>query len=380
MTMSEPLRLIFASDLHLGIRSIDQKEMADAFADAFFPILPETDIMFLNGDFFDTLVLFDNYGFDPVYEVIMGLFRLCDMHNVTLRVLQGTFTHDRKQCERFITFYKNNKFTFDFKFMGTIELEEITRGDRSIRVMYVPDDLPFKSSDEIVSVIKDRMVERGWDELDYGCMHGFFDFTYPKAISQENCIVFRESQFPFIKKMIDVGHVHQHRISGKVVSNGSFDRLNHGDEDPKGYVKVLDYPDKYKAQFIENKNSAIFSTLYFKDNPDTDIIRTKIIEYLSSITTYRTISLRIVIESSELGKAIKAWLGEHYPKVKCTIKTEVDSKSQNFSLMSSVVVTKKERLVAPTPKTIASFIRVHIPEDYDLTIEKIDEYLSTPPT
>ena len=370
-----PLRLLFSSDHHFGAPTINQEEMTDAFSKTIFPLLSETDVFFINGDFFDTLVIFDNHGFDPIYDSILKLFSLCDQYKVTLRILQGTWMHDRNQLRRFVAFYRNSGYTFNFKFIEGIELETILIHYKSLRIMYVPDDLPFKSSGDVVDVITSKMTDIGWDYIDYGCMHGFFDFTFPERISQENRIVYKESQFPFVRKMIDVGHVHQHRIRGKVISNGSFDRLCFGDEDPKGCVRVLDYSDYYTAHFVQNKDAAIFNTLVFTKEDDTETIRTKIKKHLDNINSTRKISLRFIVDILEHREAIKSWMKDVYPDVRCVLKKSGDAEDRPTMIVSSDLFVPIEKRVSPTPKTISTFVRAHISEDYVLTTDAIDNYL-----
>lgn len=374
-TMTDPIRMLFGSDFHFGVPTMDQEDMADAFASTIFPMIPDTDIVFINGDFFDTLVIFDNHGFDPIYTTILRLFQLCEQHQVALRVLQGTWTHDRNQCKRFEAFYRNSHATFDFKFVDGISFDTIQVRDRTLKFMYVQDDLPYKSSDEVVAVIQDRLLERGWDSVDYGCMHGFFDFTFPKNVSQDNVIVFREDQFPFVTKLIDVGHVHQHRIEGKVISNGSFDRLVFGDEDPKGCIRVLDYPDHYTAQFVQNKKAAVFDTLVFGSEDTTETIRDRISAHIAGLATERKISFRFIVDSTEQYEAIKTWMRETHPDIRCARKKSSDKAEGHLMIPSSSLIAPMEKRIAPTRATIATFIRNHIPEDYVLTIEEIETYL-----
>lgn len=374
---NDPIRLLFVSDIHFGIRSVSQEEMTKAFCDTVFPLLPEIDIFFINGDFFDTLVIFDNHGFDPIYDTILNLFRICEEYKVTLRVLQGTWGHDRNQCRRFLPFYRNGGFTFNFKYFGTIDLEEITIRDRSLKISYIPDSLPFKKSDDIVEVLTDKMKDCGWDYLDYVCAHGFFDFTFPKNVSQNNVIVYTESQFPFVRKAIDVGHVHDYRISGKVISNGSFDRLVAGDEDPKGCIKILDYPDHYTAHFIENKDAAIIDTIIFTKDDTTETIIEKVRNHIASLSTKRKISLRFIVDVAEHRDAIKSWMQEVYPDVRCSIKRMEDIKEKSSVKPTSVLITTIEKKIAPTPATIAPFIRSHMPEDYILSIDEIEKYIES---
>ena len=379
MTMTDPIRILFASDLHFGIQSVNQEEMATAFQKTIFPLIPETDIFCINGDFFDTLVIFDNHGFDPIYDTILRLFTLCETHKVTLRILQGTWTHDRNQCKRFEAFHRNHHGTFDFKFVDGISFETITIRDRSLRFLHVQDDLPYSSSEDVVETIQEKMREKGWDYVDYACMHGFFDFTFPKNVSQDNVIVFREDQFPFVRKLIDVGHVHQYRVSGKVISNGSFDRLVFGDEDPKGCIQVLDYSDHYTAQFIKNRAAAVYDTLIFTDEDTTETIRDRIDGHIAFLSTSRKISLRFLVDSTEQYEVIKTWMKEKHPEVRHVRKKPGDKKDgQVLMIPPSSLIAQTEKRMAPTRATIASFIKNHIAEDYPLSIAEIETYLEPP--
>lgn len=375
---TDQISILCVSDIHFGHSDISQSDMADAFCETLFPVLKTVDICFINGDFFDTLVSFDNHEFDPIYDTILMMFHMCEKYKVKLRVLQGTWSHDRNQCKRFTTFYKNNHFTFDFKVVDTIELEEIPFNERALRFFYIPDDLPFKSSSDIVDVLKNKMVEKDWDYVDYGCMHGFFDFTFPRGVSQDNVIVFKESQFPFVKKAIDVGHVHQHRISGNVFSNGSFDRLCHGEEDLKGCILFKDTPQSYTAQFIENKLAAVYKTLTVPDEIDTETLSSFIDSQVGAIDSNRRVSIRFVVNSSEIYEAIKTWMKEKYPKVKITRKKSNDKSDTVAMLLSSTsFASTREKKIAPTRKTLSSFIRNHIPEENDITIERIEMHLES---
>lgn len=373
--MTDPVRMLMVSDLHFGKPSINQEEMTTAFQNTLFPLLSDTDILFINGDFYDTLVIFDNHGFDPIYDTILKLFALCDQHKVILRILQGTHTHDRNQCKRFEVFYRNSGYSFDFKFVDGITLEEIYVVNRDLRFLYLQDDLPFKSSSLILDAVKDKMIDVGWDHVDYGCMHGFFDFTCGN-MPHENTVVYKEDQFPFVRKMIDVGHVHHHLVQGKVISNGSFDRLEYAQEEPKGLVRVLDYPDHYTAQFIENKEAAVYNSLVILKTDTTETIVDKIKTHLAKIVTNRRISLRFIIESAEHRDAIKTFMKDGYPEVSIKFKKAGEAE-EKLMISASELFTPAQKRVAPTPKTIATFIKHQLSDDYPLSVDEIDRYLQS---
>ena len=365
------------SDFHFGIPGVDQEEMAAAFAKTIFPLLKDTDILFINGDFFDGPVSFDNPMFDPIYDVIISLLTLCETYGIKLRILQGTWMHDRAQLKRITGFYTHGGFTFDYKLIETVELEEIVFSHRSLKVLYLPDDLPFKSSQDILDVVLDKKAALGWDQIDYVCLHGFMDFTFPKVLSRDNAVVYSEDQFPFVKKLIDAGHVHEHRIVGNAISNGSFDRLVAGDENPKGCIQIDDYPDHYTARFVENTYSAIYDTLIFGDDMSTQDICHQISTHIASLNTERMISLRFIIERSDLKDAIKAWMRETYPKIRLNIKKQSETSDKPVMVPQSALFVTFEREIAPTPKTLPTFIRNHIPEDVVLSVDRIETHLSS---
>lgn len=370
------ISILFASDIHFGNYTIDQCELADAFATTIFPLIPDADIFFLNGDFFDREVNFDSCSFDPIYDTIINLFALCERNQTKLRVLQGTWTHDRGQLKRFEVFYRNHRCSFDFKYIDSIELERIVFKDRELKVFYVPDDLAFQNSSDIVEVVKDKMRERGWDSVDYGCMHGFFDFTFPKNISQENRIVFNKEQFPFVKKIINVGHVHQYRSDDFVYSNGSFGRDTHGDEDPKGCIYVSDHPDRYVAKFIENKKANVFDTLVVPTDFDTTDIVKLIKDHLSKLDLTRQIYLRFITDQQEQYEAIKAWMRENHPTIKIVKKKTTDKDDgQSMPIVSSLLIKPLKR-AAPTRQTISACIKSHLNSDDPLTVDEIEARLN----
>ena len=374
MNGDNKISILMGSDFHFGSKRSSSHEMAFAFAETIFPLLPTTNLFNLNGDFFDDILSFDHLGFDPIHRVVMQLFQLCERYNVTVRLLQGTWTHDRTQCKRIVEFYESGNYTFNFKFIDKIEIEEIAFKERALRFCYVPDNMPFTNSTGIIEVIKDLMMTRGWDNLDYACLHGFTDFTFPKVLNKATHVVYEEHQFDFITKLIDVGHVHQHRAVGKMVSNGSFDRLCHGEEEPKGLVQIDDYPSSWTLRFIHNKHPAIFNTVKIPLGAETQDVSKIIDDHMVTINTVRRINLRFELFDLSLREAIQTYMGQNYPAVKVDIKKVGDKDEGHTRPVSSVIVPIKESNPIPTPETLSTFVKALLPTDVDLTLKQIDMY------
>lgn len=378
--MTDPIRIVVCSDIHFGCLSNDQEEMAEAFVKTIFPLLPETDMFHINGDLFDDVLHFDRNEFDPIYITFMALFNECAKHNVIFRLNQGTYSHDRNQCKRIASFYNSTFYgQFDFKFMDGIHFETVTIKGRDLRFLYVRDDLPYKSAEDAVDAIRAKMAELGWDYVDYAFVHGFFEFTFPNNVSREKRVVFTRNQFSFVRKVIDAGHVHQYRVDGNAISNGSFDRMSFGDEDPKGCIQILDYPDHYVAKFIENRFAAVYDTIEISPEEDTHQIRDKIQAHIAGLNTTRKISLRFLVKSQEQYHAIVTWMRETYPEIRISSKREKDKTEVDIPNRSTLLV-ESEVKPAPTPETLSvyvlSYIDEHFPnEEQPITIDKINTYI-----
>jgi DNA repair exonuclease SbcCD nuclease subunit len=192
-------------------------------------------------------------------------------------------------------------------------------------------------------------------------------------------VVFRESEFGFVRKMIDVGHVHQFRVVGKVASNGSFDRLVFGDEDPKGCLRVMDYPERYTAQFVENTNAAIFDTLTIPADYDTQDWQTMIRDHLSKRTSSRMRYFRLFLEDFSHRDALRQWVKSEYPDTAFKIE-KPKIKDQNAAILppTSELFTTLERRPAPTPSSIASHVSAWIETEFGqaMSEETVGRYLA----
>ena len=381
--MSEDPRctIVFVSDCHYGVPSRDVDEMADAFRKTIFPLLDTANVLFINGDFFDRLVEFDRHIFDPIYALVLELFQICEQKRLALRVMQGTFDHDRNQLKRFDAFYQGGKFTFDYQFHFHISVDTVPYPGGVLKIGYIPDNTPYLTAEENVAVLREKMAERGWDTLDYGCVHGFFEFTFPQNIKQGSQIVYKTKQFDFVEKMVDAGHVHQYRVCDHVVSNGSFDRAVFGDEDAKGCILVKDYPSKYVAQFVVNQYAGLLDTLAIASDAETDAIVKQIDSHVASRQPYVSLGLRFVVERSDQYDAISTYMKQAYPEIKIARK-KLDGKedSQIFTIPSDLVTEEMSERIAPTPQNIVQLILDHIAPEHRPSEHAIYTHLDlTPP-
>lgn len=255
------LNILTISDIHLGHQ---RNNAVDIIRNLNLAIgdnheTSELDIIFLAGDVFDRLLTFQEDCIPEITLWIERLLRICDKYNITLRVLEGTPSHDWKQSKNFEPIFSSMHFNCDFKYVDTLSIEYMDKF--KIHVLYVPDEWD-KDPDNTLQQVKNLLKDRNIEKVDFAVMHGNFEFQLPahiKKIPRHNS----KEYLNLVKHYIFIGHIHTFSNLDRIIAQGSFDRLSHGEEEPKGYVKaIVDLKtNERNFFFIENKNARIYKTI-----------------------------------------------------------------------------------------------------------------------
>lgn len=260
------LNTLTISDIHLGHRRNSASDMIAALNKA-IPDDHETsnlDIIFLAGDVFDGLLTFPE---DSVSEILLWferLLRICGKYQIILRVLEGTPSHDRGQSKNFEALHRSMHFDTDFKYVDTLSIEYIEKF--KIHVLYVPDEWD-KETENTLEQVKALMHERNLDKVDFAIMHGNFEYQLPSAA--KNAPRHNSQEYlNLVKHYIFIGHIHTFSCLDRIIAQGSFDRISHGEEEPKGYVKATVNLETNERNFffIENKDARIYKTIQLLTN------------------------------------------------------------------------------------------------------------------
>jgi DNA repair exonuclease SbcCD nuclease subunit len=256
------LHLAVISDIHLGHKRNSTSEIIANLRCA----IPddakssELNIIFLAGDVFDDLL---NLPDNDVLEIsgwISHLLYVCKKHDILLRILEGTPSHDWKQSQLFLMIEKITNSGADVKYITDLSIEYIERFD--INVLYVPDE--WDNPETTMVQVHQLLRAKGLEKVDYAIMHGQFEYQLPahvKAPKHDSA-----SYLAIVKELIFIGHVHLHSRYDRIIAQGSFDRLSHGEEGPKGHVRAIIYPDGRKdITFVENVNAKKFVTIKVND-------------------------------------------------------------------------------------------------------------------
>lgn len=263
---SKPINIISMSDQHLGHPKTKTKNIINAIKKTLFNSkeLKEADILILGGDWTHSLLSFSGETPGEIFRFMTSLLRWCVQHDIVVRVLKGTPSHDWDQNEWFIRANEEGNVGCDIKYFNTVCIERMDRF--GIDVLYVPDE--WRNGPEDAWEDVDRcMIELGIECVDVAVVHGTFEHHLPEHVKthKHSCSAYES----ITRYIVLIGHIHTHSICGKLATNGSFDRTAHGEEEPKGlqYVTLLPKGGT-KIRFVENKYATTFKTIFVID---TDI-------------------------------------------------------------------------------------------------------------
>lgn len=251
------LNLASLSDIHLNHPNTPTEFIIRNINRYVFPDTPETralDIIFIGGDVTDSLMDFASNNAVAYRKWVSSFLQYCKKYDIMVRIIEGTPLHDWGQSIIFVEENENHNIGCDLRYFKDIAIEHISRFN--IDVLYIPDEA--RPNTAITwGVVQSLLAERNLTKVDFAIMHGAFGYQLPNIEDIKDKIHSEENYTSIVRHYIFIGHVHQHRPNGKIIPNGSTDRLRHGEEDIKGHVRLC----KGHIEFIPNHGAMRYITL-----------------------------------------------------------------------------------------------------------------------
>lgn len=268
------IKYLVMSDLHLGHKTNDIDNMCkniNIFLNTNMSLIKDIKILFIAGDIFDSYIPSYTNTYLKITKLLISIVQWCQEYNIKLRVLEGTPSHDWKQASVISTIIKDFNINIDYKYIDKIEIEKIQ--DLGVNVLYVPDQIKPKGNDVYKDVLK-TLKENNLDKIDISIMHGQFHYQFPrlKLDSSHN----EEDYLNITKHYIHIGHIHSHSVKDRIIAQGSFDRIAHGEEEPKGCILAkINKNDNSKDEyiFLENKTAMKFVTKDYRNLTEEEFIK-----------------------------------------------------------------------------------------------------------
>lgn len=275
--MHEPRHFLFVSDVHLNHSRVPTEHILKNLRQVIFHdvAFSKLDAIFIGGDLFDQITQLPDEVVDPIELWGVELLRACAKHNVILRILEGTPSHDRGQSRIIAKLNRILNIGADCRYVETLSIERIDSLD--ITVLYVPDEWRLDPADTW-SDVQGLLSKHQLEQVDYAVMHGCFEFQLPPHL---NLPTHRSDLYlKIVKRYISIGHHHVPRFYKRIFAQGSFDRLAHGEEHPKGLVIVKDagHPELVgdEITFVENKGAMPHVTFKVDEGWDTETLNTQL--------------------------------------------------------------------------------------------------------
>lgn len=356
------LNIASISDIHLNHPNTPTEMIIRNLETHAFPDNAEThklNIIFIGGDVTDSLMDFASDNAIRYRKWVCSFLWMCAKNDIMVRIIEGTPLHDWKQSNIFIEENENNHIGCDVKYVTDIHIETIER--YGIDVLYIPDEIR-PTTQQTWQRVQELMDERKITKVDYAVMHGAFAYQLPDVESLKDKVHDEKDYLSIVRHYIFIGHVHQHRPKGRIVPNGSFDRLAHGEEDLKGHVRLM----KGNLEFVPNRGAMRYITLDVTELPTEEILAL-VDERLSGSKDKFKIRLRANRNDPAFG--ILRRLAEIYPfgefSVEC--KDKAKQRQERISTRSArtanLPVLTRDNLLSELTRAIDETLRSS--EDYD---------------
>jgi len=230
-------RYLFVSDVHLGHSRTHTWYITDTLNRQIFNVetMLDLDAIFIPGDLFDKLLNLPASEMDDINDWIERMLRLSKSTNTPIRILEGTPSHDWKQSKLITKLNEIYQIHADVQHYD--ELSIIDDKVLGITVGYVPDEWR-ESCDQTTVEFKELLATRGYSSVDMIVMHGMFEFQIPLAAAKSVSHFKEDVWEQWANWAIVIGHDHRHKRKGKITVPGSWERLAHNEEDPKGCLVV----------------------------------------------------------------------------------------------------------------------------------------------
>lgn len=358
------------NDIHLGhhltttehvLRSLrlalpDDKETKDL------------DVIWLAGDIFDRLLTYADECVFDINEWIHDLLRLCKTHDILLRILEGTPSHDNRQSRWFIELNETSGIGADVAYFDTVTIEYMERF--GIHVLYVPDE--YSATCEITkSIVQEKMDELNLTQVDFAIMHGCFPHQMPSGIDSRQ-LHDPEFYVSIVKEFIFIGHIHVKSQYKTIYAGGSLDRDKHDQEQPKGHLRYRKRKGVGTVFFRENKNAKKYITVNLKGLTESEAK-----EKLDELMTVMTAGdhLRIKLKKKDTNISVVSSFASRYPTIRWSYTELAVEETEDLMVDERNVITVTPIHRANIASLLLDRVAAKRPELFDTATALLTEVL-----
>ena len=364
-SLKQEFRMVSVSDLHFGNPRIDSEKLYLNLVKYFYPEVLKSHLVTINGDIYDQLLAVNSPGYYYITKFINDLFYYSDRYGIQIRLLHGTYSHDRDQLDILESLaWPNTRY----RIIKNIESEVITEfrckdnvlDNFELTVGYVPDNLPYREVQPVVKQLSDTLVLLGKDKLDLLIGHGTFAHTLPPNIPLPPLTYTVDTFKDIVKGIIVMGHIHVMGHKDNVYYCGSFERMSHNEEGDKGFYSFT-YKDKWVGKFRVNKDATKFNTYSFTETEVDKLVRGYIDILTKDIGKVNKAYVRVIHPSVDMRAILQQVTRTHFPNVAYQSKAPKDVEKKILKV-SDICLDIKDS-IKPTKDNLGDLVYQFLTEN-----------------
>lgn len=322
--LSKIISVGWSQDQHCFHKRLGVDRVLDALRRAFpdDERTGELACLFYGGDFWDHEVPYTHPELPKVHDYIGWRLKSAAKRGYSVRVLEGTPSHDRGQCAIWESMNNALQTPADFKYINTLCIEtHPVLGE----ILYIP-DCWRPTTDEVWEDVCAALKAKNLKMVDWIIMHGAFKHQVPEHLWGKMQLHDSDRYSNICRKYVLVGHVHTKSQYRNIISIGSIERLSHNEEEPKGSLRINCTAKSDEILFQENTLARVSTTIDLTDL-STEQAYSKVKEELSKyiLPEMEDIAIRILSRKTDAGHYLLPKLAQTYPMIEWSFK-DVDAK------------------------------------------------------
>ena len=187
----------------------------------------------------------------------------------------------------------------------------------------------------------------------------------------------------FVQGCVLNGHVHKPSVYEKVVSGGSFERMQHGEEEDKGFftVKYDLKTHKVHFKFHVNPDALFFKTIKLEeDTQDANIEKYKIQlkELMDKASRLTPVHIRIVTEDTILKQSLIDYTKSMYPDFRIYLTSMKPKELVAYSTQEQVILNTSDLPVVTEenlPELLVKFAQDNL-GDFGINTDEVKRILN----
>lgn len=252
------------SDIHIGANNTEKlyEEYKSIFINTIKNDYDSLNFIIICGDYFDHKLFLNEKDSAYAYTMMIDLLE-ATRDDVKIRLIYGTESHECNQyniISKLKTIYKR-----DIEVIKYASEEELFP---DLHILYLPEEHIYNKDEYYNELFSE------YGKYDYIFGHGIIREAMKEAATQIENKQGKRKKVPVfstaeLRKLCKgetyFGHYHVNCDMDNVFYVGSFTRWQFGEEEPKGFYKILCNTDKnkYSHEFIENTLAPIYKTISF---------------------------------------------------------------------------------------------------------------------